>query len=70
MEILGSLPVLQEANPRLVLRLIREAGRRGIQGAGIGVAMHGLVDSQRGVSLFAPAIGWRNVPLAELIGAH
>ena len=26
MEILGSLPVLQEANPRLVLRLIREAG--------------------------------------------
>lgn len=65
----GKTPI-QEKILAVIEELLREAGRRGIQVAGIGVAMHGMVDSQRGVSLFAPAIGWRNVPLAELIGEH
>jgi len=37
---------------------------------GIGVAMHGLVDSERGISLYPPAFGWKNLPLASHIAHH
>jgi len=50
--------------------LLEYARERDISVAGIGVAMHGIVDSSRGISVFAPAIGWRNVPLASMIEEH
>ncbi len=34
---------------------------------GIGVGAHGLVDTEAGVSLFAPNFGWRDVNLQEMI---
>lgn len=37
---------------------------------GIGMGIHGLVDSDRGVSLFAPAFQWENVPIAEPFAAE
>jgi glucokinase len=37
--------------------------------AAVGVGTPGLVDPERGVSLFAGNLGWRNVPLAERLGA-
>lgn len=37
--------------------------------AGIGVGMHGVVDSKHGVSLFAPGLQLRNVPIRESLEA-
>jgi glucokinase-like ROK family protein len=34
---------------------------------GIGVGMHGIVDVEKGISLFAPAFSWHNVHIAELL---
>jgi len=34
---------------------------------GIGIGMHGLVDYYKGISIFPPAFGWSNVPVAEII---
>lgn len=34
---------------------------------GIGIGMHGLVDYAKGVSIFPPAFGWENVPVAEIV---
>ncbi|MCG0237731.1 MAG: ROK family transcriptional regulator [Firmicutes bacterium] len=36
---------------------------------GVGVGLHGPVDHQRGLLRFAPHLGWRNVPVADLLGA-
>ena len=35
--------------------------------AAVGIAVHGMVDAERGVSLFAPNLGWRGVPVRELL---
>lgn len=51
----------------VVAGLLSRAQARGLDVAGIGVAMHGTVDSASGISIFAPAIGWRNVAVAELL---
>ncbi|MFW5992437.1 MAG: ROK family transcriptional regulator [Halanaerobiaceae bacterium] len=32
---------------------------------GIGIGMHGLVDYARGISIYPPAFGWTNTPVAE-----
>ncbi|MDQ0256089.1 glucokinase-like ROK family protein [Evansella vedderi] len=32
---------------------------------GIGVAMHGIVDSKSGISLYAPTLGLRNIPIKQ-----
>ena len=34
---------------------------------GIGVGLHGMVDKDQGISIFAPNFGWRNVEIADLI---
>ncbi|KGG79858.1 transcriptional regulator [Caloranaerobacter azorensis H53214] len=34
---------------------------------GIGVVMHGPVKSEEGISIFAPNLGWRNVPIKYII---
>lgn len=33
----------------------------------VGIAVHGLVDAAQGVSLFAPNLGWRDVPVRALL---
>jgi glucokinase-like ROK family protein len=35
---------------------------------GIGVGVHGLVEHPRGLLVFAPNLGWRDVPVADLLG--
>ncbi len=47
--------------------LLNQAKDRGITVLGIGVAMHGIVNSDQGLSVFAPAIRWRNDPVASSI---
>ncbi len=44
--------------------LLERAQEREITVLGIGVAMHGIVNSHQGLSVFAPAIEWRNEPVA------
>lgn len=34
---------------------------------GIGIGMHGLVDYIQGISIYTPAFGWSNVPVAKII---
>jgi len=34
---------------------------------GIGLGIHGLVDSEKGVSIFAPAFKWHNVPIIDIL---
>lgn len=34
---------------------------------GIGVGMHGLVDSEQGISIFAPHLNFRNIPIKEYL---
>jgi len=47
--------------------LLEKAHQRGVGVVGIGVAMHGIVNSDQGISVFAPAIEWRNEPVAANI---
>lgn len=47
--------------------LMSRVESRGIEVAGIGVAMHGIIDSNRGICLFAPAIGTKNMPVGAII---
>ncbi len=37
---------------------------------GIGIGIHGIVDSAEGISVYAPNLNWRNVNIRELIGAY
>jgi len=46
---------------------LNDMGQAGATVAGITVAVPGLVDVSRGEVLFAPNLGWRNVPIAELL---
>ena len=55
---------------RVVNELLNRAGERVTNPVGVGVAVHGMVDSTRGISLFAPAFRWRDLPLAALIEEH
>ena len=35
--------------------------------AGIGVGLHGIVDSRSGVSVFAPNMNWNNIPIGDML---
>ncbi len=37
---------------------------------GIGVAMHGLVDSKQGIALYPPSFGWKHLPIVEILEQH
>ncbi|HEY8909965.1 MAG TPA: ROK family transcriptional regulator [Desulfosporosinus sp.] len=52
-----------EALEEVVRRVIKETNLEKESILGIGVGMHGLVDSERGVSIFAPHLNLRNVPI-------
>ncbi|WP_264990275.1 ROK family transcriptional regulator [Lysinibacillus piscis] len=47
-----------------IREIIHEASI-GIEFIGIGVAMHGAVDVETGIGLFAPNLGWRNIPIKD-----
>lgn len=48
-------------------RALAEMERLGAPAAGVTVAVPGLVDTASGVVIFAPNLGWANVPLATLL---
>lgn len=68
-----TLPFEDKRAPEEILAVIRRAVREVLDGGGvpadrilgIGMGFHGLVDPVRGVSLFAPAFQWENIPIAE-----
>ncbi len=47
--------------------LLERAAERKVDVLGIGMALHGVVDSDHGISVFAPAMEWRNAPVAATI---
>src|SRR5579863_5484424 len=63
------------ARAALLLReLVQEMGISPDRLAGIGCSVPGPLDSERGVVIFSPNLGWRDVPLAallsEMLGTH
>lgn len=69
----ATLPFGKRTSPEEVLEVIRESIRKVLEISGIhhdkllgiGMGIHGLVDSDKGISLFAPAFQWENVPITE-----
>lgn len=52
------------------ISLVQEALRnvpKGKKAAAIGVCVHGLVLSEEGILVYAPNLGWENVPVADLL---
>ncbi|WP_078854672.1 ROK family protein [Streptomyces sp. NRRL F-5135] len=45
-------------------------GEDGEGAAAVGVAVPGLVDAERGIALYASNLGWRDVPLRDLLSAR
>jgi len=50
---------------RTIQDLVREFGESPPKILGIGLGMHGMVDSVRGISLLAPQLGWKEVEMAK-----
>ncbi len=69
-----AMPFLGAFTPDEVLGVIKRSVHQVIERSGvdkgkilgIGMGIHGLVDSERGVSLFAPAFQWENVPVKDI----
>jgi glucokinase-like ROK family protein len=54
----------------VLLQQAMEAGRRVCRSIlGVAVGVHGLVDDATGTLLFAPNLGWRDVPLRSMLAA-
>lgn len=51
----------------VINRLLERSKELGVSVTGIGVAMHGIINSADGICVFAPANGWTNVPVAAMI---
>jgi glucokinase-like ROK family protein len=51
----------------LIDQAIKVAQDNNIRMLGIGIGVPGLVDVQKGELLFAPNLGWRNVPLKQML---
>jgi len=52
---------------RIIHELIEKGRRNKKRIVGIGMGITGLVDPVRGIALFSPNIGWRDVPVKQLI---
>jgi len=70
-----SLP--SEPSPEQFLKHLQQAVQQVIDATpagqpflGIGVGMHGLVDPERGVSVFAPNLNLHDVPIKQVLEAH
>ena len=70
----GAVPFPERLDPQRFLQLARglveELGEGRLLGVGIGIS--GFVDAARGIELYSPILGWREVPLAaplsQLVG--
>lgn len=47
--------------------IMSESGFEGSSYIGIGIGVHGLVDPENGISIYAPAFNWRNVNIKEIM---
>ena len=65
-----AMAAIEEEVTFVIDGLLEEAEKRGIVVQGIGVAMHGIVDNNNGICVFAPAIGAKEVPVAAAINAR
>ncbi len=52
---------------RAVDWLLDEAQQRYVRLTSVGIAVHGIADSARGVMRFPPAFGWKDLPLADIL---
>ena len=53
----------------MIHKAMSEVERRGIAAAGICIAVPGLIDSASGTVVRAPNLGWREVPLRDMLSA-
>jgi glucokinase-like ROK family protein len=68
-----TLPFHDLKEPGEILAIISQSIREVLQASdlssdqmiGIGMGIHGLVDPEKGISLFAPAFQWKDVPVSE-----
>jgi len=58
------------AATEIVDELLRISGLGRERLLGVGVGMAGVIDTNRGVCRSSPFLGWRNVPIAELVEAR
>jgi glucokinase-like ROK family protein len=61
--------VLQDI-AKLIEKTIAESGVDSNRVLGVGVGASGLVDYENGVSVFAPRLGWRDVPIVNILQDH
>jgi len=53
----------------LLRQVVRQSRRTGTRLLGTGISLTGLVDVASGTQVFAPNLGWRNVPVRQLLSA-
>ncbi|GGE16961.1 N-acetylglucosamine repressor [Marinithermofilum abyssi] len=71
----AELPIPTRPEADVFIAIVKEAVKTVIQKAreqsvpilGIGVGMHGLVDPDKGISIFAPNLGLKDIPLRTLL---
>lgn len=51
-------------------QLLEKADERGLKILGVGIGMHGIIDSVRGICLFAPGFGWKNTPIIDELSQY
>jgi predicted NBD/HSP70 family sugar kinase len=54
---------------RLILKIVRRLKTDNDRILGVGIAMPGLIEKERGTVLFSPDFGWNNIPLQEWLTA-
>lgn len=54
----------------IIDRLMTKAKEKGLKILGVGIGMHGIVDSVKGVCLYAPAFGWKDAPIADMLSQY
>ncbi|MBQ7900659.1 MAG: ROK family transcriptional regulator [Clostridia bacterium] len=68
----NSVPVAAQADPRAAVEIIadefdKSASRIDHTVVAMGVGLHGIVDHDSGVSIFAPNLEWTNVPIVQML---
>lgn len=53
----------------LLRQAVRQSQRMGTRLLGMGISLTGLVDVASGTGIFSPNLGWRNVPVRQLLSA-
>lgn len=58
--------VLEEVG-LLVEKIIKKSNIEKNEILGVGVGMHGIVDPFNGIAIYPPHLGWRNIPISEVL---